>query len=166
MSETRHRVIPSGWGAFLLIRDGDGTIRTGWAGFGSERSEVGRPDPRLLPDLAARLRAYFEGSPVRFEDVPIAAGTPFQRSCWRAARSIPRGRSHTYAELAAAAGSPRAFRAAGQAMRRNPQPIITPCHRIVGSAGGLGGFAGATAGDSEAIRTKRRLLALEGAPAV
>jgi len=77
----------------------------------------------------------------------IADGRPFQRKVLVACRRIPVGKTRTYAELAAAVGSPKAARAVGRVMATNrPLPIIIPCHRVVGSAGGLGGFS--AAGDS------------------
>jgi methylated-DNA-[protein]-cysteine S-methyltransferase len=73
-----------------------------------------------------------------------------------ACRGIPYGRTTTYAELAAKAGNPRAARAAGSAMSHNPIPIIIPCHRVLHTGGGLGGFS-APGG----LSLKERLLAME-----
>jgi methylated-DNA-[protein]-cysteine S-methyltransferase len=70
-----------------------------------------------------------------------------------------RGRVRTYGELAAAAGSAGAARAVGSVMAKNRHPIIVPCHRVVGSAGSLGGFSA-----RDGINMKRRMLELEGAP--
>jgi methylated-DNA-[protein]-cysteine S-methyltransferase len=71
-------------------------------------------------------------------------------------REIPYGETRSYAEVAAAAGSPRAVRAVGTACRRNPLPIAIPCHRVVRSDGGLGQYAGG-------VEAKRVLLGVEGA---
>ena len=82
-----------------------------------------------------------------------AAGV--SRRALLAARSIPYGQTRSYGWLAARAGSPAAARAAGQAMARNPIPLLIPCHRVLGAEGALTGFGGG-------LRTKRALLELEG----
>jgi methylated-DNA-[protein]-cysteine S-methyltransferase len=161
MTPPRYREIMMPTGPFLLIQEPNGDIRTGWAAFDTTLSAKATRTPRLLPELAGRLRRFFKGEAVDFSDVALAAGPPFHRDCWVAARDIPRGTSITYAELAAAAGRPTAIRAAGQAMRRNPQPVLTPCHRVVASGGSLGGFAGDTREEQQGIKTKRLLLRLE-----
>jgi methylated-DNA-[protein]-cysteine S-methyltransferase len=103
------------------------------------------------------LGAYFADPRYRF-DVPLAPqGTPHQRRVWDALCTIPAGQSRTYGELAGLVGS--APRAVGQACRRNPIPIIVPCHRVV-ARGGVGGYSGATEGPELAI--KQWLLAHEG----
>lgn len=107
--------------------------------------------------VARALEAYFTDPRCRF-DVPLAPrGTSHQRRVWEALCDIPPGRSLTYGELAGRVGS--APRAVGQACRRNPIPIIVPCHRVV-ARGGVGGYSGATEGPELAI--KRWLLAHEG----
>ena len=100
------------------------------------------------------LRQYLSGRRRRFT-VPLDLGglPPFQRRVLAAARRIPYGKTATYGRLAARAGKPKAARAVGQAMARNPVPILVPCHRVV-AANGLGGFGGG-------LVLKRRLLALE-----
>jgi O-6-methylguanine DNA methyltransferase len=111
--------------------------------------------------LRPRLRAWMRGATDDFRDVPLPEGTDFQRRCWRACRRIPRGEVRTYAWLAAAAGCPGAARAAGQAMRRNPMPIVVPCHRVVGSGGWMGGYSGDADTRSPGMARKRFLLARE-----
>lgn len=114
------------------------------------------PDPRLVE----RLQAYAAGEPVDFRDVPIVSDgmTIFQTRVAGACREVLFGETTTYAALAAAAGSPRAARAVGQCMASNRVPLIVPCHRVLSSAGRLGGFS-APGG----VDFKRRLLMLEGA---
>lgn len=109
--------------------------------------------------LRARVHAWLRGKDDPFEDVPVPGGTPFQQACWAACRRIPRGETRTYAWLAAAAGRPAAVRAAGQAMRRNPLPIVVPCHRVVAAGGRPGGFSGSCGADSLAL--KRHLQEVE-----
>ncbi len=86
--------------------------------------------------------------------------TAFTRRVLELLRRVPPGSTISYAVLAARAGSPRAARAVGSVMARNPLPIVLPCHRVVASDGGLGGFAGETKG--EALAFKERLLRYEG----
>ncbi len=111
--------------------------------------------------LLRQLQRYFDGIHTKPFDAPIPDGPPFMQKCWVACRNIPYGETITYGELAAAAGSPRATRAAGQAMRHNPVSIITPCHRVIASTGKLHGFSGKTDLKSKELRTKQFLLALE-----
>jgi methylated-DNA-[protein]-cysteine S-methyltransferase len=110
--------------------------------------------------LARRLRAYASGKPETFRDVAVDLGpqTPFQRRVTACCRSIPRGRTLSYGELAARAGSPGAGRAVGQCMAANRVPLVIPCHRVVRSNGALGGYSGAGG-----QKLKRLLLDLEAA---
>ncbi|MBU3684074.1 MAG: methylated-DNA--[protein]-cysteine S-methyltransferase [Phycisphaerales bacterium] len=117
------------------------------------------PDGMEPDALRARVERWMAGAGEGFDDIATPGGTPFQRACWDACRRIPRGETRTYAWLAAAAGSPAAVRAAGQAMRRNPLPIVVPCHRVAASGGRPGGFSGSSGPDSLAI--KRHLQEVE-----
>jgi AraC family transcriptional regulator of adaptative response/methylated-DNA-[protein]-cysteine methyltransferase len=99
------------------------------------------PGGGALAELAARVVARVE-SPERDQDLPLdVQGTAFQEAIWQALRDIPAGETRSYAELAAAAGSPHAVRAAGSACGANPVPIVVPCHRALRSDGGIGGYA-------------------------
>jgi methylated-DNA-[protein]-cysteine S-methyltransferase len=110
-------------------------------------------DPLLLA-AADQLIAYFAGE-LRVFHIPLAPrGTPFQREVWAAVAAIPYGSTATYSEIAAAVGRPSACRAVGAANGRNPLPVIVPCHRVVGAAGGLTGYGGG-------LDRKRSLLDLE-----
>ena len=113
--------------------------------------------PARLDGLRRELDEYFEGRRREFE-VPLdrALLGPFARKVLGRTAKIPYGQVSTYSEVAAAAGSPRASRAAGNALARNPIPIVIPCHRVLRSGGGMGGYAGG-------LDRKARLLALEGA---
>lgn len=107
-------------------------------------------------DLAHdQLDAYFAGRLRRFTVTLDQRGTPFQRQVWAALAAIPFGETRSYGAIAAAIGQPSASRAVGAANGRNPISIIVPCHRVIGSAGTLTGFAGG-------LEAKRALLALEG----
>ncbi|GHH14705.1 bifunctional transcriptional activator/DNA repair enzyme protein Ada [Sphingomonas glacialis] len=99
------------------------------------------PGGAALADLAARVVASVE-SPERDQDLPLdVRGTAFQEAIWQALREIPLGETRSYAELAAAAGNPKAVRAAGSACGANPVSIVVPCHRAQRSDGTLGGYA-------------------------
>jgi methylated-DNA-[protein]-cysteine S-methyltransferase len=116
--------------------------------------------PKWVAELAARLQSYAAGNDERFDDVPLDLShlTAFQNRVVRACRKISRGRVRTYGELAAVAGAEGAARAVGNCMAKNRFPIIVPCHRVVGSAGSLGGFSA-----RDGISMKQRMLDMEGA---
>lgn len=114
--------------------------------------------PEKLAGIMAQLRDYLKGKRRAF-DVPVdlRLATPFQRRVLQAALGIPRGQTATYADIARRIGQPGAARAVGQALGRNPVPIVVPCHRVLASDGSLRGYSG-----GGGVRTKARLLALEG----
>lgn len=109
-------------------------------------------------DLVDRLIDYAAGANVDFGDIQLRfdEATPFQRKVLNSCRRIGWGRTKTYGELAAQAGSPGAARAAGSVMANNRFPIIIPCHRVVASGQKIGGFS-APGG----VSMKERLLGLE-----
>ncbi|MDQ3934880.1 MAG: methylated-DNA--[protein]-cysteine S-methyltransferase [Actinomycetota bacterium] len=113
--------------------------------------------PERLDALRRELDEYFDGRRRRFDvRTDRALIGPFARRVLGRTARIPYGKVSTYSEVAAAAGSPRASRAAGNALARNPIPIVIPCHRVLRSGGGMGGYAGG-------LDRKQRLLELEGA---
>lgn len=100
-----------------------------------------------LSDEARRVRdavaAYFEGDVEAIDEIEIdPQGTDFQVAVWRAIREVPAGQTVSYQDIARAVGKPSAYRAVGTATGRNPVGIAVPCHRIVRSDGGLGGYGG------------------------
>jgi O-6-methylguanine DNA methyltransferase len=97
---------------------------------------------RHLERLRSELDAYFRGELRRFRTPLDLRGTPFQRAVWARLARVGYGETLTYAQLAARAGRPGAVRAAGHANGRNPVSIVVPCHRVVGSDGGLHGYGG------------------------
>ena len=110
----------------------------------------------LWVQVKAQLNEYFSGTRREF-DLPLAPhGTVFQMLVWEALRAIPYGETRTYGEIARMIGRPKAARAVGMACHNNPIAVIIPCHRVVGSAGSLTGYAGG-------LPVKERLLALEKA---
>ncbi|NCP19968.1 MAG: methylated-DNA--[protein]-cysteine S-methyltransferase [Erythrobacter sp.] len=89
-------------------------------------------------------------------DIPLdVAGTAFQEACWRALREIPPGETRSYSELAAAAGNPKAVRAAGSANGANNVAVLIPCHRVIRSDGSTGGYAYGTAIKEELLRREQ-----------
>jgi methylated-DNA-[protein]-cysteine S-methyltransferase len=107
--------------------------------------------------VARALARYFADGGRPLTLAVELAGTDFQQQVWRALRSIPPGETRTYGELARALGS--GARAVGNACRRNPAPLVVPCHRVVG-ASGPGGYAGRMSGPP--LKRKCWLLAHEG----
>jgi len=110
----------------------------------------------LCPALQQRIIAYFEGENVDFSTDPgvdLASYSSFGQAIMAGCRQIAFGQTRTYSELAHHAGRPGAARAVGGTMARNPVPLIVPCHRVVRTDGGLGGFSA-----SGGIATKRRML--------
>ena len=125
-----------------------------------------RPRTRMsAPSVDARraiegMTALMRGEHVSLDDVALdmEGVLPFHRRVFELARTIPPGSTSTYGEVAARLGDPRSARAVGEALGRNPFPIVVPCHRVLAASGQLGGFSahgGAT--------TKRRMLIIEGA---
>jgi len=109
----------------------------------------------LLAKAVKLLKRYFSGESVSF-DVPLDLRyyTPFQQAVWKAAAAIAPGETRSYAWIAKRIRNPKAARAVGQALGANPVPIIIPCHRVISSAGTMGGYSGG-------LGMKRKLLELE-----
>ena len=119
--------------------------------------------PRVLRSASSvdqthrQLDEYFAGDRSSFElDVDLHGAAPFAQQVLGELARVPYGRTTTYGTLAAKVGAPRAARAVGTVMNRNPIPIVLPCHRVVGANGSLTGYAGG-------LDVKERLLRLEGA---
>jgi len=106
--------------------------------------------------VRAQLQEYFSGKRRNFDLALDPRGTDFQKRCWRELLRIPYGETRSYAEIARAVGSPKSFRAVGQANHYNPIAIIVPCHRVLASGCYLGGYGGG-------LPVKAWLLRLEGA---
>ncbi len=108
----------------------------------------------ILSHLSPQLNLYFSGKNPCF-DVPLTVhGSSFEQDVWKACLQIPYGETRSYLNLAKAIGNPKAARAVGGALSRNPIPLIIPCHRVISSNGGLGGFTGG-------LQIKKKLLDLE-----
>lgn len=107
------------------------------------QTELASLDPVRQKEMCAFLLSTLQGTPAVFpQGSPfIQKGTPFQQKVWQAISRIPQARTRTYGEIATELGTPHLARAVGQACKRNPLPLIIPCHRVV-SASGMGGFSG------------------------
>jgi methylated-DNA-[protein]-cysteine S-methyltransferase len=117
------------------------------------------PPPHDVARAVEGIVALLEGERVDLGFVELDLGDvpPFHRRVYDAARAVPAGTTTTYGELAARIHSPRSARAVGQAMARNPFPIVVPCHRVLSSGGKVGGFSA-----NGGLGTKMRMLAIEG----
>jgi len=114
-----------------------------------------------LPIFAETLRQlaeYFAGKRQSFELPMEPEGTPFQRDVWKELEAIPHGATLTYSELAQRVGRPKAARAVGAAVGRNPLSILIPCHRVVGQNGSLTGYAGGLDRKSALLELEARAL--------
>lgn len=131
-------------GAFSAIADGGTVVASGFtADIDALRSRLGDPTAGLhvqddLGDISEAVAAYFGGDVTALDRLPVRAeGSATMRRLWAELRRIPAGEVRSYAELG---GGRRHARVAGAACARNPVPLIVPCHRVVRSDGGLGGF--------------------------
>jgi methylated-DNA-[protein]-cysteine S-methyltransferase len=165
MLDVAYATTDSPLGPLLLAGTDRGLVRVAYLDF-AERDEVlqslaDRVSPRMLEapgrlDGPRReLEDYFDG---RRHDFDVALDwqlmTDFARRILTATAAIPYGSVSTYGAVAREAGSPRGSRAAGNALGSNPMPIVIPCHRVLHSGGGIGGYTGG-------LERKRRLLAIE-----
>ena len=116
-------------------------------------------DKRRNRKALNQIKKYLKGELQRFDCKLDFRGTPFQKKVWSALARIPYGQTRSYKEIAQTIGHPKAFRAVGNANGQNPIPLIVPCHRVIETNGGLGGFG-------HGIRIKRRLLEFEKAHGV
>jgi O-6-methylguanine DNA methyltransferase len=117
------------------------------------------PDSERIQPYAEQIKRYLTGERTAFDaPVDLSGLTAFQRQVLQAVSRVPHGTVVSYAELARRIGRPRAARAVGQALGRNPVPLVIPCHRVLASDGSMGGYSG-----RGGVRTKRALLKLEGA---
>lgn len=154
----RMTVLDTPVGRFSLAARGDVLVGA-WFGAPDELAAhfadegVDRVDD--LGELSAAVRRYFDGDLTAIDDLPVEQpGGDFRQAAWKAMRAVPPGETISYAELAARSGNPAAVRAAGSACARNMVAVIVPCHRIVQTGGGRGGYA-------YGLPTKEWLLAHE-----
>lgn len=170
-----YTVFRTQWGHFGLAGTGEAVCRTCLPVPQRETAERGlllgltftgeppRRDTAFLRDLQRRIIAYYEGETADFRtDPPVSLDriSPFGRKVLRACRKIDFGQKSTYGELARQVGSPKAARAVGGVLARNPIPLIIPCHRVLRADGGLGGFSapGGTATKHKMLRHEQKAL--------
>ncbi len=115
--------------------------------------EVIRND-RKNKDVLLQIKKYLRGELKKFSCKLDLRGTHFQKKVWLALKNIPFGQTRSYKEIAKAIGHPKAYRAVGNANGRNPIPLIIPCHRVIESNGGFGGFG-------HGVWLKRKLINFE-----
>ena len=116
--------------------------------------------PHRFNDLIERLRIYYSGHKATFSDeLDLSPATAFQGEVWQITRLIPYGSTRSYSWVAEQIKRPGAVRAVGQALARNPLPIIIPCHRVLTSDGKLGDYSGG-------VEMKRYLLYLEASASI
>ena len=113
-------------------------------------------DDQKNKEVLSQLKRYLKGDLKRFDCKLDLKGTPFERKVWSALAKIPYGQTRSYKEIAQAIDHPKAFRAVGNANGQNSIPLIIPCHRVIESNGGLGGFG-------HGLKVKKQLLDLERA---
>ncbi|GLF97762.1 methylated-DNA--[protein]-cysteine S-methyltransferase [Streptomyces yaizuensis] len=162
---TLYTTVDSPLGELLLVGERSGTAKDGIVlaslslpgqKGGAVVQDGWRRDDAAFTGTADQLQAYFSGATDRFDIEHTTRGTDFQRRVWAALDAIPHGTTTSYKHIAEQAGSPAAVRAVGTAIGANPLLIVRPCHRVIGSNGALGGYAGGVA-------AKQRLLTHEGA---
>ena len=120
--------------------------------------DQGAPPPEAAAAIAAMIK-LLDGAPAELGAIRLDLGraSPFERQVYDLTRTIPPGQVMTYGQVAERLGEKRLAREVGQALGRNPCPIIVPCHRVIGADGRMVGFSG-----PGGIETKRRMLAIEG----
>jgi methylated-DNA-[protein]-cysteine S-methyltransferase len=164
---TFYTIFKTNWGHFGLAATDNALLRTYLPLSSADRAKskvlTGLPaalyEKNLFKMLQEQITAYFEGAYVDFDnDIPILLEgmSPFARSVLAVCRSVSYGRTISYGQLAAKAGCPKAARAIGGVMAKNPMPLIIPCHRVIRKDGKIGGFS--TTGG---ISLKERLLEME-----
>jgi methylated-DNA-[protein]-cysteine S-methyltransferase len=164
--DVAYSTVDSPLGPLMVAATPRGLVRVSYSQFRDDDAVLAelarRVSPRVLEaparlDEARReLDEYFEGRRIEF-DLPIdwALTRGFTAEVLRATAAVGFGQTTTYAEVAGAAGSPRAVRAAGNSLGSNPMPIVVPCHRVLRTGGALGGYTGG-------VERKEFLLRLEG----
>jgi methylated-DNA-[protein]-cysteine S-methyltransferase len=117
------------------------------------------PPPSFVTHAIENIQFFIEEKPISLRSIPISIDhlPPFTQSVLRACSLLPPGEICTYGDLAKTLRRPKSARAVGQALGRNPVPLIIPCHRVIASGGKLGGFTAPTG-----TSLKRQLLSMEG----
>jgi methylated-DNA-[protein]-cysteine S-methyltransferase len=155
-----HDTVDTPYGPLLLVAGSGGLVRVAFESEGFDRvlarvGGVAEPADGRLDHVRAQLQEYFAGKRRHFDvELDLSGLAGFRRRALEVMSAIPYGETRTYRELAESAGNPAAVRAAGSACATNPWPVLVPCHRVLRTGGGLGGYLGG-------LEMKRGLLALE-----
>lgn len=168
MRQARYHTVSSSFGSLAIVWSAAEAPRVRYIFLPRERASLQEAVHGIFPDavqgacgrieaLGRDLQRFLAGEDVAFDLDLLNLGqcSPFQQRVLRAEHAIPRGRVSTYGRIARHIGVPRGARAAGNALARNPFPLVIPCHRAVRSDGSLGGFRGG-------LEMKAALLRLEG----
>jgi methylated-DNA-[protein]-cysteine S-methyltransferase len=129
-------------GIFEVVADNDAVISVDIVEKAGMQATEGENGSENAFECARQLKEYLSGKRKKFSVHLRPSGTPFQQKIWSVLNDIPFGSTLSYGGVAMKAGNPRGSRATGQAVGRNPILIITPCHRVIASDGGIGGFSG------------------------
>jgi len=166
----KYAIFQTKWGHFGLAGTESALCRTHLPGPNPENiktlllknTNAAEFDRTCFKSIQQQIIAYFDGSCVNFNNIPIALGgfSQFTRSVLDLCHEITFGQTITYAELAARAGRPAAARAVGSALAKNPLPLLVPCHRILRSDGQIGGFSAPGAMNLKAKLLKHEHAAL------
>ncbi len=162
MKEVYYASVASPIGTIWVASDKTGVCLVSLGGtaqeFRKELSAAGfrqaQVDREFNRGVVTEIEAYFAGKVTSFSSPLHPQGRSFDMRVWQALQRIPLGETRSYEDIAQAIGNPRACRAVGGANRRNPLPLLIPCHRVIRKDGGLGGF-------SSGIKIKQWLLEFE-----
>ncbi len=164
MIRYKHTIFPSDHGWIGLVGSDQGLCRLSMKPTPEETLEDlndalegTEADDAAFGQVRACLSRYFQGENDALSEITLdlSEAPPFFGAAWEACRRIPAGETRSYAWLAAEAGRPRAARAAGQAMAKNPLALVIPCHRVIGSNGDLHGYG------AGGLKVKAQLLQME-----
>jgi methylated-DNA-[protein]-cysteine S-methyltransferase len=160
--DVRYDIVDSPVGNLFVAATERGLARISYWPEGMEETLARTFGPRVLrsplDEVRRELDEYFDGTRTRFTvklDWTLT-GRGFRHEVLKHTNEIPYGRTSTYMEMATRSGNRKAYRAAGNALGSNPIPVVVPCHRVLATGGGLGGYGGG-------LDVKERLLHLEGA---
>lgn len=154
-----YAIFPSSFSDILIVSDGVAITYLGFLGQKHQKAVPQdwkrEPHNKLIKQAQKQIAEYFSGKRKLF-DLPLGLeGTAFQKSVWDALATIPYGTAVTYGTIARQIGNPKAVRAVGSAIGKNPISIMIPCHRVIGTNKSLTGYAGG-------LDRKQSLLHLEG----
>jgi methylated-DNA-[protein]-cysteine S-methyltransferase len=166
MEEVYYASCPSPIGTIWVASDKAGICLVSFGGkekeFRKQLTKAGlgkaRRDQVFNRGVLQEIEAYFAGKLTRFSSPVHLQGPSFDMHVWQALQRIPLGETRSYEDIAQAIGNPRACRAVGGANRRNPIPLLIPCHRVIRKDGGIGGFSSGTAIKQWLLQFEQQLM--------